>query len=81
VIYENALRALDSLLVLLGDRRFLAGVPSQLDAYVFACLHAVMQAPLKSPLRTALTQDKRLKPLLDYTLRMCSQLFDSNKHQ
>ncbi|KAI8322590.1 hypothetical protein GQ54DRAFT_297302 [Martensiomyces pterosporus] len=79
VVYENAFRAMDSLLVLLGDGDFLAGGPSLLDAQVFACLNTALEAPLKSPIRTALTQtDSKYKPLLDYTLRIWQGYFASS---
>ncbi|KAJ2744137.1 hypothetical protein GGI20_003208 [Coemansia sp. BCRC 34301] len=78
VIYENAMRALDSLLVLLGQRDFLSdgGGPGPLDALVFACLNAFLEAPVKSPVRTALTRPgSKLKPLVDYVLRINSTYF------
>ncbi|KAJ2304759.1 hypothetical protein H4R23_006454, partial [Coemansia sp. Cherry 401B] len=67
---ENALRALDSLLVLLGDREYLAGAPGLLDARVFACLNILIEAPVTSSIRTALlSPDSKYKPLVDYALR------------
>ncbi|KAJ1952993.1 hypothetical protein GGI12_006113 [Dipsacomyces acuminosporus] len=79
VVYENAFRALDSLLVLLGNGgEFLAGEPSLLDAQVFACLNTILETPLKTPIRTALTQaDFKYKPLLEYTVRIWQQYFSS----
>ncbi|KAJ1725992.1 hypothetical protein LPJ61_005497 [Coemansia biformis] len=71
VLTENALRALDSLLALLGDGDYLAGAPSLLDAHAAACLNVLLEAPLKCPLRSALLgPDSKYKPLADYALRL-----------
>ncbi|KAJ2907856.1 hypothetical protein GGI21_003470 [Coemansia aciculifera] len=78
VVCENALRALDSLLVLLGDRKFFSAgdKPSSLDALVFACLNAFLESPVKSPVRTALTRvDSKYKPLVDFALRISEAYF------
>ncbi|KAJ2023762.1 orotate phosphoribosyltransferase [Coemansia sp. S85] len=77
VVYENAVRAMDSLLVFLGDRMFLDGeAPGRLDALVFACLNAFLEAPVKSPVRTLLTlKDSKYRPLVDYVLRIISSYF------
>ncbi|KAJ2837072.1 hypothetical protein FBU31_001221 [Coemansia sp. 'formosensis'] len=77
VIYENAVRALDSLLVLLGEGEFLEGeAPGRLDALVFACLNAFLDAPVKSPVRTLLTRrESKYKPLVEYVLRIVERYF------
>ncbi|KAJ2488921.1 hypothetical protein IWW37_004403 [Coemansia sp. RSA 2050] len=78
VVYENAVRALGSLLVFLGERKFLDGeAPGRLDALVFACLNAFLDAPVKSPVRTLLTlKDSKYRPLVDYVLRIVDMYFD-----
>ncbi|KAJ2158932.1 hypothetical protein GGF46_003404 [Coemansia sp. RSA 552] len=71
VLYENALRTLNPLLELLGDREYLAGAPSILDAQVVACLNFFIESPVKSPVRSALVRpDSKYKPLADYALRL-----------
>ncbi|KAI9504892.1 hypothetical protein GGI25_001693 [Coemansia spiralis] len=82
VLYENAFRTLDSLLVLLhtvdDSRLFLAGAPSLLDALVFACVNVFLYAPVKSPVRTALLKsDSTYKPVLEYAVRIFDQYFAS----
>ncbi|KAJ2478668.1 hypothetical protein IWW56_003585 [Coemansia sp. RSA 2131] len=76
VLYDNAIRVLDSLLILLGDREFLAGAPSQLDACVFACLNIIVEAPVESPIRTALLRtDSKYEPLVSFALRVAEKYF------
>ncbi|KAJ1814810.1 hypothetical protein LPJ75_002614, partial [Coemansia sp. RSA 2598] len=77
VIYDNAFRALDSLAVLLGERKYFCGTkPGALDALVFACLNVIVEAPLKSPIRSAMTRDgSKHKALLDFTVRILEEYF------
>ncbi|KAJ1645344.1 hypothetical protein J3B02_002155 [Coemansia erecta] len=77
VIYENAFRALDSLVVLLGERKYFSGIkPGVLDALVFACLNVIVEAPLKSPIRSAMTREgSKYKTLLDFTMRILEEYF------
>ncbi|KAJ2777755.1 hypothetical protein H4R18_004987 [Coemansia javaensis] len=71
ILTENALRALDSLLGLVGSSDFLAGCPSLLDAHAAACINALLEAPPSFPLRSALTRpDSKYKPLVDYARRI-----------
>ncbi|KAJ2709411.1 hypothetical protein H4R19_004264 [Coemansia spiralis] len=71
VVTDNALRALDSLLVLLGNSEYLAGAPSLLDAHVAACLNILLEAPVKCSLRSALLEPgSKYQPLVDYALRI-----------
>ncbi|KAJ2796258.1 hypothetical protein H4R21_004786 [Coemansia helicoidea] len=74
VVAENALRTLDSLLMLLGDGEYLAGAPSLLDAHAAACINVLLEAPLKSPLRSALlAPDSKYTPLVEYALRVAER--------
>ncbi|KAJ2552885.1 hypothetical protein IWW35_002110 [Coemansia sp. RSA 1878] len=76
VLYDNAIRVLDSLLVLLDDREYLAGGPSQLDACVFACLNILIEAPVESPIRNALLHtDSKYEPLVAFALRVAEKYF------
>ncbi|KAJ2331273.1 orotate phosphoribosyltransferase [Coemansia sp. RSA 2681] len=77
VIYENAMRALDSLLVLLGEKETMSGRRlGSLDALVFACLNAFLEAPVKSPMRDALTRPgSKYRPLVDYLLRIVDRYY------
>ncbi|KAJ1944375.1 hypothetical protein GGF37_002222 [Kickxella alabastrina] len=77
-VYEGAFRALDSILGRLGSKEYLAQkngeeevVPGALDALVFACLNVFLEAPLASPVRSAMTrQGSQYRPLVDYTMRI-----------
>ncbi|KAJ1662056.1 Metaxin-2 [Coemansia sp. RSA 1813] len=84
-LYENAFRALDSLLVLFEDvgntRIFLAGKPSLLDALVFSCISVVLDAPVDSPLRKALIQKNTYRPVLDYALQLRKKYFSQPANQ
>ncbi|KAJ2147249.1 hypothetical protein IW136_000211 [Coemansia sp. RSA 678] len=76
VLYDNAIRVLDSLLILLADREYLAGGPSQLDACVFACLNILIEAPVESPIRNALLRtDSKYEPLVAFALRVAEKYF------
>ncbi|KAJ2707261.1 hypothetical protein FB645_000938 [Coemansia sp. IMI 203386] len=77
VIYENAFRTMDSLAVLLGERKYFSGsTPGVLDALVFACLNVVVETPLKSPIRSAMTREgSKYKVLLDFTVRVLEEYF------
>ncbi|KAJ2726634.1 hypothetical protein GGI07_000357 [Coemansia sp. Benny D115] len=77
VLYDNAFRTLDALLLLLGTSDFFSGEkPGALDASVFACLNIILEAPLKSPIRTALTlEGSKYKPLVNYTMRILDKYF------
>ncbi|KAJ2079080.1 hypothetical protein H4R24_004033 [Coemansia sp. RSA 988] len=82
VLCDNALRTLESLLVLLGNRQYLAGAPSALDALVAACVNVILEAPLKSPIRSALLlENSKFKPLVDYALRIleCHMVHESSE--
>ncbi|KAJ2607365.1 hypothetical protein H4S08_004850 [Coemansia sp. RSA 1365] len=86
VLCDNVIRTFESLLVLLGDREYLAGKPSVLDALVAACLNIILEAPLKSPIRSVLLpENSKFKPLVDYALRILeshleiSELHESSK--
>ncbi|PIA14586.1 hypothetical protein COEREDRAFT_82617 [Coemansia reversa NRRL 1564] len=71
VLCDNVIRTFESLLVLLGNREYLAGKPSLLDALVSACLNIILEAPLKSPIRSVLLpENSKFKPLVDYALRI-----------
>ncbi|KAJ2802647.1 hypothetical protein H4R20_003200 [Coemansia guatemalensis] len=77
VLCDNAMRTLESLLVLLGNREYLAGAPSVLDALVAACINVILEAPLKSPIRSALLpENSKFKPLVDYALRILEHHID-----
>ncbi|KAJ2356462.1 hypothetical protein IWW50_000817 [Coemansia erecta] len=82
ILFENAIRVLDSLVVLLGDREYLAGSPGLLDAWVFACLNIIIEAPVKSPIRTALLRpDSKYQPLVSYALRLAEKHMDTGSSE
>ncbi|KAJ2557042.1 Metaxin-2 [Coemansia sp. RSA 1933] len=85
-LYENAFRALDSLLVLFEDVSstsiFLTGSkPSLLDAVVFACINTVLDSPLDSSIRKALIQKSAYKPVLNYALQIRRKYFSQPANQ
>ncbi|KAJ2364713.1 metaxin 1, partial [Coemansia sp. RSA 2607] len=81
VIYDNALRALDALVVLLDDKTYFAGErPAALDALVFACVNAIVELPVPSPLRAALLrEDSKYAPLVAFTMRILERYFPSTE--
>ncbi|KAJ1902645.1 Metaxin-2, partial [Coemansia sp. IMI 209127] len=84
-LYQNAFRALDSLLVLFesvgSTRPFLAGKPSLLDAVVFSCVSVVLDAPVDSSIRKALVEKRTYKPVLNYALAMRRKYFSQPANQ
>lgn len=78
LVYENALRCLDTLQSLLGDRQYLsnAETPGRLDAWVFACLTVALEAPAGNPVKQAVLQKTEYKGLLDLVLRIQTQYFE-----
>ncbi|KAJ2851624.1 hypothetical protein IWW36_000947 [Coemansia brasiliensis] len=76
VVCENAQRTFDSLLTLLGDREYFADTPGLLDAWAFACLNILIEAPVSSPIRALLLgRNSKYQPLVDYALRIMEKYF------
>ena len=75
-IAEFAIRDLDALAAILGDKPFLIGDrPCGADAFLFGITTAILTPPLHSPIRTALRQRANL---VSYGDRITRQYFSSH---
>ncbi|KAJ2782056.1 hypothetical protein GGI15_003031 [Coemansia interrupta] len=83
VLFENAMRAMDALVVLLAQNEFFAGErPGRLDALVFACVNCLLESPVPSPVRRALLREhSEYAPLVSFAMRILERYFPSEEEK